>query len=131
MYWLYFTTEPVIHTRPYRGPGFPGSKGIIRDNATRCRLDGKFFNAGRALPALLARRVHYNILPGFAAPRSPVKIAVETQQFSVEFFVCFLGLFQVKRYKKSVKIFELIVIYLILLQFYPQGTGVVTGAIAV
>jgi len=40
-------------------------------------------------------------------------------------------LFQVKRYKKSVKNFELIAIYLILLQFYPQGTGVVTGAIAV
>ena len=40
-------------------------------------------------------------------------------------------LFQVKRYKKSVKNFELIAIYLILLQFYPQGTGVVTGPIAV
>jgi len=35
--------------------------------------------------------------------------------------------FQVKRYKKAVKNFEQIVIYLILLQFYPQRTALLTG----
>jgi hypothetical protein len=42
----------------------------------------------------------------------------------------FLVLFQVKRYKISVKNFEQIVIYLILLQIYPQRTVGVTEQIA-
>jgi hypothetical protein len=43
----------------------------------------------------------------------------------------FSGLFPVKRYKKSVINFEQNAIYLILLQFYPHGTGDVTGPVAV
>jgi hypothetical protein len=135
MYWLYFTTEPVIHTRSYRGPGFPGSKGSIRDNAIRCRLDGRFFNSGRALPALLARSAHPDMACGLPGGWGDFRCSYSSSpQAEADLRVIISGLFvlfQVKRYEKSVNNFELIAIYLILLQFYPQGIGVVTGPIAV
>lgn len=54
-----------------------------------------------------------------SSPHAEAELAVIIPGFCLRLYV--------ERYQKSVKNFEQIVIYLILLQFYPQRTAVVTG----